>query len=554
MRGVAPFVLAVGLTVCATSAAAQSTAVVTPVAHSEFELRSPWLTELRSAFAKGDTDSLGKKATEFMDELNNAYKRGAEAAAKGGGGADVTFYNTLKGRNVVCCDYEKNYYLVMFGALDPQNKAALAATLVHAPEPKSTTVLGLPGPDHALYEIFIAEDTAVTINGYYDIKRVEDPALKATADFVSTVLGKLGLPNTINKQIEGRHAIMMMNAPPPPGGPEPTPFRHAVSIGKVTFGQKRVELTGHHTVSVTDPLGHLQAAVDNTAVQLRDRETAFTFDNVALTELFNERVRQQKPLPALKPETVNKLKATPPPPPPPQPGQAPATTCSGFVDQVSAALKKALAAESCAYLVSDQSGCVADLKKAVDATFKEFKPAGSCTASAARDIAVAFETAVQPDLTKVTGTNALTLQPLQRFGFGLATGYLAGIQTDPEQPRTSIQSGKIATDPFVRSITMGLVNLPLWGYDASSPTMTGREKFKPFVGFAFTPYFGMTTGGGWFVSRYLGVNVGYARLWYDTPKATEQVDQAPVDKAAPFRLAGTNAWFVAASYNFSGGR
>ena len=52
-------------------------------------------------------------------------------------------------------------------------------------------------------------------------------------------------------------------------------------------------------------------------------------------------------------------------------------------------------------------------------------------------------------------------------------------------------------------------------------------------------------------SRYLGVNVGYARLWYDTPKATEQVDQAPVDKAAPFRLAGTNAWFVAASYNFS---
>src|SRR5215510_11078589 len=105
MKGVARLALAAAFAVHATSAAAQSTAVVTPVAHGEFDLRSPWLTELRSAFAKGDMDSLGKKATEFMDELNNAYKRGA---SQKDGGADGAFYRALQARSVVCCDYEKN--------------------------------------------------------------------------------------------------------------------------------------------------------------------------------------------------------------------------------------------------------------------------------------------------------------------------------------------------------------------------------------------------------------------------------------------------------------
>jgi hypothetical protein len=83
--------------------------------------------------------------------------------------------------------------------------------------------------------------------------------------------------------------------------------------------------------------------------------------------------------------------------------------------------------------------------------------------------------------------------------------------------------------------------------------MTLAEKIKPFVGVAFTPYFGITAGGAWTFSRYLGINVGYARLWYDTPKSTEQLDQAPINKAAPFRLGASNAWFVAASYNLGGG-
>jgi len=138
------------------------------------------------------------------------------------------------------------------------------------------------------------------------------------------------------------------------------------------------------------------------------------------------------------------------------------------------ALKKTLVTDACAYTVADQSGCVGEMKKAVEATFKGYKPTTACTQAAARDIAAAFLTAIQPDLIRVTGTNSLANQPLQRFSFGLATGFIVDISEDPNHPRTSIQSGKIASDPFVRSLTMGNVNLPLWGYDASSPTMTLR--------------------------------------------------------------------------------
>jgi hypothetical protein len=52
----------------------------------------------------------------------------------------------------------------------------------------------------------------------------------------------------------------------------------------------------------------------------------------------------------------------------------------------------------------------------------------------------------------------------------------------------------------------------------------------------------------WSFTRSLSANLGYARLWYDTPKTDEQIDAAPVNREAPFRLAGTNAVFIAAGF------
>ena len=63
----------------------------------------------------------------------------------------------------------------------------------------------------------------------------------------------------------------------------------------------------------------------------------------------------------------------------------------------------------------------------------------------------------------------------------------------------------------------------------------------------------VTTTPGRPLGRVKGVNVGFARLWYDTPKEGEQLDQAPVNKAAPFQLGSSNAWFIAASFNMGGG-
>ena len=44
---------------------------------------------------------------------------------------------------------------------------------------------------------------------------------------------------------------------------------------------------------------------------------------------------------------------------------------------------------------------------------------------------------------------------------------MAAIGDMADHPRVSIQNNTIASNPFPRSITMGVVNLPVWGYDAS---------------------------------------------------------------------------------------
>jgi hypothetical protein len=375
----------------------------------------------------------------------------------------VDFYNTLSNKKVFCCDHEHNYYLLLFAAIDPQNKAVLASAFVHSPQPKSLTVPGLKGPQHEFYEIFIAEDKTVKINGYYDVKRTEDPAVKATSNFVTTVLSQMGKPNAI-QQIERRTVLALIreSSASSPLAPEPTPFKHSVSFGAVSFAASRADLTGHHTLYDADPIGHLQAAVDATATQLRDRQAFVAIDESALIDFFTEREQQQKSLPKLKPEVVNRILAPAPSQPLVAAGAADGT-CNEFIDQVNQIAKKTLATEECVHVVSDQSACVKAMTTLIDMTFKSFKPSTACTQAAARDIAATFEMAIQPELTKVTGTNSLTNQPRQRLGFGLATGFIGGISSDRAHPRANIQSGKIATDPFVRSIAMGLVNLPLWG-------------------------------------------------------------------------------------------
>jgi len=69
---------------------------------------------------------------------------------------------------------------------------------------------------------------------------------------------------------------------------------------------------------------------------------------------------------------------------------------------------------------------------------------------------------------------------------------------------------------------------------------------------AFSPYFGVTAGGAFAINRYLAIDAGYARLWFDAPKPGESIDAAPTsaNRAAPFDLRSTGAIFLGVAYSF----
>jgi hypothetical protein len=55
----------------------------------------------------------------------------------------------------------------------------------------------------------------------------------------------------------------------------------------------------------------------------------------------------------------------------------------------------------------------------------------------------------------------------------------------------------------------------------------------------------------WSFNRYIGANVGYAYLVYDTPKPGETIGSppSPENRASPFELAGAHAFFIGLTYN-----
>jgi hypothetical protein len=98
---------------------------------------------------------------------------------------------------------------------------------------------------------------------------------------------------------------------------------------------------------------------------------------------------------------------------------------------------------------------------------------------------------------------------------------------------------------------MAAVTLTPWGYDSQTHTPSLRERARFFIGPVLTPYYGLAGGFAFEINRYLAVNTGYARLWFDTPKSGETLGQPPtaLNRAEPFDLRSTGACFIGLSYN-----
>jgi hypothetical protein len=296
-------------------------------------------------------------------------------------------------------------------------------------------------------------------------------------------------------------------------------FSFAVTVSTVELTHARAKLTIKHSVVIARPIVHMSAVISSTAGELRLKYAAASLD-AALRNL------------ETRPEEDSAR-----------------VMCTELISATQKTLTDELGGDTCKFNIGDQGDCIRKLKADLESAFKGFTPTATCSLDEARTVISAFQPALS-DVTRVTGTTALTNTPLERYSFGLATGYIAGIKRDVDRPRVQMQSNKIAVNPFTRGIAMGLVNLPVWGYDSATFEPTFRERVRPFAGFPFSPYFGVAAGGSYAFTRSIAFNIGYARLWYDTPKAEERVDQAPVNKSDPFTLAGTNAWFIAAGYNF----
>jgi len=235
---VAGLLSVVGICGCVAVASAQESVGVTFAPARELQMKSPWLSTLRSVAGTGDSRKLARTAAEFLLDLQSF----------------------LPG---TCCDYSKQFYLVLFTATGQDGKPLLVPVLVHTPEIENAALPGLEGAEHALVEVFVAEDLSVTIRGSYDIERTEDPAFKQIGDFVSAVIGKVALPSGLNLPAAHAYAAELY-AFQKAGTPKPPDtYPQSVSIGKVAFTRRRAKLTGHHTVGVSQPIAHARALADS---------------------------------------------------------------------------------------------------------------------------------------------------------------------------------------------------------------------------------------------------------------------------------------------------
>jgi len=152
--------------------------------------------------------------------------------------------------------------------------------------------------------------------------------------------------------------------------------------------------------------------------------------------------------------------------------------------------------------------------------------------------------------TRITGSAELSNTPRQWYSFGLASGYITAIEGDPERPRAQISNNTIQPHPFNRALTMATVALT-WGYQPSTFEPSVRERLpRLFVGFPFTPYFGVAAGASVLLTRPLSLSVGRAWLGYDTA-TRELFGQKPSDPGDPLDTAHARAWFLSVGYAFT---
>ena len=466
------------------------------------QLDTPWLALLREANAGGSQEALLSTISEFLSDLSDVPQV-RNALGGGGSAGDAT-----------------RVFEVVFRASEAAD-APLVRIFVHRAGLSRGVLPGIAGERRPLFELFLAEDLNVDLQSTYTSIPQEDPLSAQTAEFVQLLISRLALPVSANR-IRASAAAALGGVPAAQKASMDRYPPLAVTLSRVDLPDARAQVTIAHALTMTDPAGHLRSQA---------RWLADTVQRRA--------VLQGALLQAL-------------------PGRG-ASSAATQADQdaacgaIAAALEKVLTevtqGDECAPLRPDPAKCFAAVRAAT----------GTAHVAAARQhpgcaeafpLGRRFASMVPDKLPGSKGTVVVRNIPKARWSFGLSSAFLGGVRTDGERPRVEMSGGRIVVDPFTRLLAMGTVSWVPGGYDPGAVRMPLAERIRIFGGVAFAPYFGVTTGAGWALNRHLAANVGYARLGYDAPKAGESLDAPPTppNRAAPFDLAWTDAWFVGVTF------
>jgi hypothetical protein len=379
---------------------------------------------------------------------------------------------------------------------------------VHKRPLRSGTLPGLEGDARPLYEVFVAEDLGVRFDTVYQSTPQEHPLAEQSGELVKIVLSKLALPA----------ALTLPGSRPPDGVLEgvqrkpPPVLPVAVTLSKVALPDKRAKVTISHTATVLDPAGRIRA------------QSAWVVNSVEHELAAKEAVSAD---------------ATADP------------ACLDVARAIDAAIGST-ASKSCSPVTGDGSACFKAMKEAIATSYESAANQHSaCLAVDSYPLMRRFWSIVPDKLAPARGAVTVTNAPTTRISFGLSTAYIASLGIDEDNPRVELSSGDIVVEGFSRLLAMGIVSYVPAGYDPESVRLSGWERWRLFGGVAFAPYFGGTGGVAWSFNRYIGANVGYAYLVYDTPKPGETIgsEPTPPNRASPFELAGAHAFFVGLTYN-----
>jgi hypothetical protein len=152
---------------------------------------------------------------------------------------------------------------------------------------------------------------------------------------------------------------------------------------------------------------------------------------------------------------------------------------------------------------------------------------------------------------RLTGEATFSNIPLTRWSFGVLASF--ALQASTSGPRVKVgNDGKLVADPLERQMTLFVVNFAPKGFDPDAKPMMLSERIRPFAGVVATPDFGLGAGVSVGIWKGVGFNIGGALLFVPSLRGGDQIGDVPSQPNDTFGAARATAWFIGASYNFTG--